>query len=58
MIVYSGTTILGGNTVIGHDSVVGGNARLPLQANGAYETVIPAQLAVKVTAHPIDGVSQ
>ncbi|MDA3952332.1 MAG: serine acetyltransferase [Bacteroidales bacterium] len=28
VIVYSGTTILGGNTVIGHDSVVGGNVWL------------------------------
>lgn len=28
VIIYSGTTILGGNTTIGHDSVVGGNVWL------------------------------
>ena len=28
VIIYSGTTVLGGKTIIGHDSIVGGNVWL------------------------------
>lgn len=38
VIVYSGTTILGGNTTIGHDSVVGGNVWLT-KSIGPYSVV-------------------
>lgn len=28
VIIYAGSTILGGNTVVGHDSIIGGNVWL------------------------------
>jgi serine O-acetyltransferase len=44
VIIYSGTTILGGDTRIGHDSVIGGNVWLT-HSVPPYTTVYSTQMA-------------